>query len=171
MPALGGGDPSRCTLPGVAKATGTEKEPGRSADDSAAVVERFIDRMRALDSDGAAALLAADVVYENKGLPTIHGRSGVRKFFRAIIRAGTKVELHVHVMSADGGRVLTERTDALQWGPLRFQFWVCGRFDVRNGEIVLWRDYFDYLAVLGATARGLLGVVVPAVRARPPSAA
>jgi limonene-1,2-epoxide hydrolase len=134
-------------------------------------VERFLDRMRALDSDGAAALLAADVVYENKGLPTIYGRGGVRRFFRAVIRAGTKVELHVHAMSADGARVLTERTDALQWGPLRVQFWVCGRFDVRNGEIVLWRDYFDYLAVLGATARGLLGVVVPAARARPPSAA
>jgi len=156
----------------MTEAAGTENEPGRGAADSApaAVVERFLDRMRALDSDGAAALLAADVVYENKGLPTIRGRDRVRKFFRAIIRAGTKVELHVHAMSADGARVLTERTDVLEWGPMRVQFWVCGRFDVRDREIVLWRDYFDYLAVIYATARGLLGVVVPATRAKPPVA-
>lgn len=115
-------------------------EPAEST--PTAVVERFLERMRALDSEGAAALLAADVVYENKGLPTLRGR---------------------------GAPVLTERTDVLEWGRMRVLFWVCGRFDVRDGEIVLWRDYFDYLAVFAATTRGLLGIFVPALRAKPPS--
>jgi limonene-1,2-epoxide hydrolase len=65
--------------------------------------------------------------------------------------------------------VLTERTDVLKFGRLRVQLWVCGRFDVRNGQIVRWRDYFDWLNVAGAVVRGLLGTVIPAVRASPPS--
>jgi limonene-1,2-epoxide hydrolase len=48
--------------------------------------------------------------------------------------------------------------------------WICGRFDVRHGQIVKWREYFDYMTIFVATMRGLLGTVVPAVRAKPPSA-
>jgi limonene-1,2-epoxide hydrolase len=136
-----------------------------------AVVERFIDHMRTVtDSDAAVGLLAEDVVYENSWLPTVRGRERVRKVFQALLRIGTEVEMHVHTISADGPTVLTERTDVLQWGRLRIQFWICGRFDVHDGQIVLWREYYDPLAILSATLRGLLGTVVPAARARPPSA-
>jgi limonene-1,2-epoxide hydrolase len=136
-----------------------------------AVVERFIDHMRTVtDSDAAVGLLAEDVVYENSWLPTVRGRERVRKVFHALLRMGTKVEMHVHAVSADGPTVLTERTDVLQWGRLRIQFWICGRFDVHDGQIVLWREYYDPLAILAATMRGLLGTVVPAARAKPPSA-
>jgi limonene-1,2-epoxide hydrolase len=136
-----------------------------------AVVERFIDHMRTVtDSDAAVGLLAEDVVYENSWMPTVRGRERVRKVFQALLRIGTEVEMHVHTISADGPTVLTERTDVLQWGRLRIQFWICGRFDVHDGQIVLWREYYDPLAILSATLRGLLGTVVPAARARPPSA-
>jgi limonene-1,2-epoxide hydrolase len=52
------------------------------------------------------------------------------------------------------------------FGPLRLQFWVCGVFEVVDGRITLWRDYFDFFDMLKATARGLLGVAVPALRPR-----
>lgn len=93
-----------------------------------------------------------------------------RGLFQALLRIGTEVEMHVHTISADGPTVLTERTDVLQWGRLRVQFWICGRFEVHDGQIVEWREYYDPLAILAATLRGLLGVVVPAARAKPPSA-
>jgi limonene-1,2-epoxide hydrolase len=135
------------------------------------VVERFIDHLRTVtDSDAAVGLLAVDVVYENSWLPTVRGRERVRRLFQALIRIGTHVEMHVHAISADGATVLTERTDVLQWGRLRLQFWICGRFDVHDGQIVLWREYYDPLAILAATLRGLLGTVVPVARAKPPSA-
>jgi limonene-1,2-epoxide hydrolase len=137
-----------------------------------AVVERFIDHLRAVtDNDAAVRLLAVDVVYENSWMPTLRGRERVRKLFQALIRIGTEVEMHVHAISANGPTVLTERTDVLQWGRLRVQFWICGRFDVHDGQIVVWREYYDPLAILAATLRGLLGTVVPAARAKPPSAA
>ncbi|HXR31083.1 MAG TPA: limonene-1,2-epoxide hydrolase family protein [Solirubrobacterales bacterium] len=136
-----------------------------------AVVERFLNHLRTVtDCDAAVALLAVDVAYENSWLPTVRGRERVRRLFQALIRIGTEVEMHVHAISANGSTVLTERTDVLQWGRLRIQFWICGRFDVHDGQIVLWREYYDPLAVFAATVRGLLGTLVPAARAKPPSA-
>jgi limonene-1,2-epoxide hydrolase len=133
------------------------------------LVERFLDLLGAEDIEGAADLLAVDVEYANVGLPTVHGRERVRRVLRATLGlAGAGFEVYVHTISANGSSVLTERTDVLKFRRLRLQFWVCGRFDVHDGKIVLWRDYFDQMNIAAATVRGLLGVVFPAVRAKPP---
>jgi len=136
-----------------------------------AVVEPFLERLRAADVDGAVELLADDLRYENTGLPTVRGRERVRSIFGSLNRFDVGFDVHMHAISARGPSVLTERTDVLSWGRLRVQFWVCGRFDVRDGRIALWRDRFDYMTTLLATLRGLVGVVVPAARARPPKGA
>jgi limonene-1,2-epoxide hydrolase len=141
------------------------------ANSPTSVVERFLDQLRLGDVDGAVELLAVDVEYKNVGLPTVRGRERTRRLFRATLgRAGAGFEVYVHAISADGGKVLTERTDVLTFGRLRIQFWVCGRFDVHDGQIVLWRDYFDQINFWVAAARGLLGTIFPAARAKPPSA-
>jgi limonene-1,2-epoxide hydrolase len=134
------------------------------------VVERFLELLRLGDVDGAVELLAVDVEYTNVGLPTVRGRERTCRLFQATLgRAGAGFEVYVHAISVDGGTVLTERTDVLKLGRLRIQFWVCGRFDVHDAQIVLWRDYFDQMNFWIATARGLLGTIFPAVRAKPPS--
>jgi limonene-1,2-epoxide hydrolase len=134
------------------------------------VVERFLELLRLGDVDGAVELLAVDVEYKNVGLPMVRGRERTRRLFRATLgRAGAGFEVYVHAISADGSTVLTERTDVMKFGRLRIQFWVCGRFDVHDGQIVLWRDYFDQMNFWIATARGLLGTIFPAVQAKPPS--
>ncbi|MGA2163931.1 MAG: limonene-1,2-epoxide hydrolase family protein [Solirubrobacteraceae bacterium] len=148
---------------GQAGSTGSPTAPKQ-------VVERFLDLLRATDIDGAAELLAQDVVYVNVGLPTVHGRERVRRLLRATLGLeGAGFEVYLHTISASGTSVLTERTDVMKFGRLRIQFWICGRFDVRDGQIVLWRDYFDQLNFWVATARGLLGTILPAVRAKPPA--
>ena len=62
-------------------------------------------------------------------------------------------------------------TDVLVFGSLRAQFWVCGRFDVRDGRIELWRDSFDFVDITRAFLRGLAGMVLPGVRPPAPSSA
>jgi limonene-1,2-epoxide hydrolase len=134
------------------------------------VVERFLDLLSAKDIDGASDLLARNVEYVNVGLPAIHGRERVRRVLQASLGpSGAGFEVYMHTISANGPSVMTERTDVLLYRRLRIQFWVCGRFDVRDGEIVLWRDYFSATRFTTATLRGLLGIVIPAVRAKPPS--
>jgi limonene-1,2-epoxide hydrolase len=136
------------------------------------VVEQFLELLRSGNIDEAVGLMAVDVEYTNVGLPTVRGRERVCRLFRATLgRPGAGFEVYVHAISANGGTVLTERTDVLEFGRLRVQFWVCGRFDVRDAQIVLWRDYFDQMNIAVAMIRGLLGTVFPAVRAKPPSTA
>lgn len=133
-----------------------------------AVVRSFLELLAADDLDGALALLAEDVVYTNVGLPTVRGRHVVDRLFRpALGRAGFKVHFD-HVVS-DGRVVLTERVDALVFGPVHWQFWVYGRFEVVEGKITVWRDSFDYVDVNIGLLRGLVGAVVPGVRRRWPS--
>lgn len=133
-------------------------------------VERFLQLLAVGEIDAAADVLSADVVYTNVSLPTIHGRERVRAFARATLgRQSAGFEVYLHGISSRGKTVLTERTDVLTFGPLRIQFWVCGRFDVEDGQIVGWRDYFDWLAFSVATARGLLGMLLPPLRAKAPA--
>lgn len=126
-------------------------------------VETFLNALQEQDFDTAESALAQNLVYQNVGLPTVYGRNRAMKLFRSMPgRMGFEVK--IHRIAADGAAVLTERTDALTFGPMRLQFWVCGVFEVHEGRITLWRDYFDMFDMVKATVRGLVGVVVPSLR-------
>lgn len=127
-------------------------------------VEGFLNALQDADYDAASTALDDDLVYENVGLPTIHGRYRAMKLFRSM-DGRAAFEVKIHRIAADGAAVLTERTDALIFGPLRLQFWVCGVFEVHDGRITLWRDYFDFYDMFKATLRGVAGLVVPSLKA------
>ncbi len=135
------------------------------------VVERFMECLRHGELDEAVALLSVDVRYENVGLPTVHGRERVRRLFGRAYDGGAGFDVVIHTICADGPSVLTERTDFLTFRKLHIRLWVCGRFDVRDGQIVLWRDYFDFVDFNTALLRGLLGVHLPKLRAKLPARA
>jgi limonene-1,2-epoxide hydrolase len=131
--------------------------------DNKAIVERFLFAVQNEDFGAADALLADDAKWQNVGLPTISGRQRIIKLLRSGEgRAGFEVKFHR--IAAEGTSVLTERTDVLVFKALRLQFWVCGVFEVHDGRITLWRDYFDFFAMFKATLRGLAGVAIPALR-------
>ena len=131
--------------------------------DNAHTVEVLLTSLQSHDSDGAGSVLDDNLVYQNVGFPTIHGRARAMKLFRAM-EGRVGFEVKIHRIAVNGASVLTERTDVLQFGPLRLQFWVCGVFEVHDGRITLWRDYFDMWDMTKASVRGLIGVAVPALR-------
>ncbi|BBX39083.1 limonene-1,2-epoxide hydrolase family protein [Mycobacterium simiae] len=127
-------------------------------------VERFLNALQDVDLETAAAALDENLIYQNVGLPTIHGRRRAMQLFRRMDgRAGFEVK--IHRIAADGAAVLTERSDALIFGPLRLQFWVCGVFEVHDGRITLWRDYFDFFDMTKALLRGLAALAIPSLKA------
>jgi limonene-1,2-epoxide hydrolase len=134
-----------------------------------AVVEAFLAALAAADFASAAALLADDVTYVNVGMPPIRGRRRTIGLLRTLGRPRALFEVYLHAIAANEGTVLTDRTDVLVFGRLRFQFWVAGRFDVQEGQITLWRDSFDYVDVLRSFFRGLCGAVVPGLRPAAPA--
>lgn len=127
------------------------------------ITGQFLDRLAVLDIDGALTSVDDAIVYANVGLPTVRGK---RRFATAMRTLNTKWTSFDYVMlnaSADGGVVLTERIDELTVGKLRIRFWVCGRFEVVEGRITVWRDYFDFVDVTKGVVRGIVALAFPRV--------
>ncbi|KLO29486.1 limonene-1,2-epoxide hydrolase [Mycobacterium haemophilum] len=144
----------------MAKLTGTSAPSAENV----RTVEVFLTALQDEDYETADAALDDNLVYQNVGLPTIHGRNKTITLWRKMAgRIG--FEIKIHRIVADGDAVLCERADAVIVGPLRVQFWVCGVFEVHNGRITLWRDYFDFFDLFKATVRGLAALAIPSLKA------
>ncbi|HEY1968535.1 MAG TPA: limonene-1,2-epoxide hydrolase family protein [Pseudonocardia sp.] len=135
-----------------------------TSDSSVQTVRAFLDAMGRLDSDAALELLDQDVVYQNVSLPVARGKAAVSKQLALFAKYFTGFEAINHRIVGEGGTVLTERTDIIEVGKLRMEFWVCGTFEVRDGKIVLWRDYFDWANLLAGTAKGTGRAIAGLVR-------
>lgn len=88
-----------------------------------------------------------ETVYENVGLSTTTGidqAKAVFAGFSASLGMATMWVENLHV-SVAGDTVLTERIDHVrdQSGKTLMSIRVMGAFDVKQGKIVAWRDYFD----------------------------
>ncbi|WP_396905881.1 limonene-1,2-epoxide hydrolase family protein [Mycolicibacterium phlei] len=131
--------------------------------DNVRTVETFLYALQDEDYDTADVLLSDNAEWQNVGFPTIRGRHRIIGTMR---RGQGRVgfEVKIHRIAGEGNAVLTERTDALVFGPVRLQFWVCGVFELHGDRITLWRDYFDMFDFLKATVRGLAATVFPSLR-------
>jgi limonene-1,2-epoxide hydrolase len=119
------------------------RSSARSAEDPIAVVESFLGAMQAKELERALALLADDVVYQNVPCPADRGKAAVVRTLQLFEKVVTGFEVRMRNIAAQGGTVLTERVDVLTGPLLYLDIKVCGTFEVRDGKIVLWRDYFD----------------------------
>jgi limonene-1,2-epoxide hydrolase len=111
------------------------------------VVNEFIARVVAMDLDAACELVADDLEYDNVPMGKNHGPEGLKAFLGAIARSVAQVEFVVHRQAAQGDLVLNERTDRFLVGDRWIDLPVAGVFELRDGKIVLWRDYFDMAPV------------------------
>ncbi len=107
------------------------------------VVQSFLHALEAGNLDRAALYLADDVVYQNVPLPADHGKERVLRTLKLFQRFVTKFEVKMRNIAVRDSVVLTERTDILSGPFVYLDIWVCGTFEVKDGRIALWRDYFD----------------------------
>lgn len=150
--------------------TAPAESPSAADRSPAEVVTAFLTALADGDAETATALVAEDLVYENVSLPTIRGKQRFAKGLHDFNRRGIGFDVRIHRITQDGNIVMTERTDALRFRRFHQQFWVCGVFEVHDGVITLWRDYFDWRDIAVSGLRGLLAVVAPRLRARMPDA-
>jgi len=124
-------------------------QPGRShTENPIDVVRRFC---AAWSNDASAAELAAfftdDAVYHNMPLEPVKGREAIAKNFSSFIRPGApgieSLKLRIINIVANGPIVMTERVDAFKLPHKSFELPVMGVFEISDGKIKAWRDYFD----------------------------
>lgn len=119
-------------------------------------VNEFIRLIDAKDIEGAVALCAEDVEYDNVPMGKNMGRAAVLEFLMPMTGGVDEVKFIVHRQTATGNVVMNERTDRFTKGGVSADIPVAGIFEVNDdGEITLWRDYFDMGSV--AAIMELLG--------------
>lgn len=111
--------------------------------DTGAVLD-FIAAWNARDMDRIAGALAEDALYHNIPMSPVRGREQIRAALAPLVAACNEIDWRVHNIADDGkGVVLTERTDDFLRDGKRISVRVMGVFEMRNGLIARWRDYFD----------------------------
>ncbi|MFT5203005.1 MAG: limonene-1,2-epoxide hydrolase [Candidatus Aldehydirespiratoraceae bacterium] len=113
------------------------------SNDALAVVNQFIAAVERRDVDAAVALLADDCEYDNVPMGAVHGRAAVRDILGPMLAGCTEVEWPVLRESASGKVVFNERLDRFLMAHGWVEVPVNGVWEVVDGRITLWRDYFD----------------------------
>lgn len=107
-----------------------------------AVVEAFIDAWNRMDWDAVVGALAEDVVYHNIPMPVIEGRAAAEGFIRGM--QPQSVDWVTLSIAENGNKVLTERIDNFVMADGKnLSLPVMGTFEIVDGKIQAWRDYFD----------------------------
>jgi len=100
-----------------------------------------------LEAAELAAFFTEDAVYHNIPLEPVVGREAIADTIATFIRPGAPgiegLEFRVINIAADGPVVLTERVDVFKLPGKSFELPVMGTFEIEDGKISAWRDYFD----------------------------
>jgi limonene-1,2-epoxide hydrolase len=118
------------------------------------VVRGFMAAAEKRDYDAAMEFLADDIEYQNMMLPAVHGKAAVRETLEALLALCTDSEWVVHREVASGDLVMNERTDRFELGGKWVDLPVAGVFELRDGRIALWRDYFDLPTIMNEMPTG-----------------
>lgn len=107
-------------------------------------VAALIAANQARDIDAILATLTDDVVYENVPMSVLTGHDEVRGFLGPFAEMSTSIEFEVLHQVEQGNIVMNERVDkfVLTDGK-EIALRVAGVFEVRDGKVAIWRDYFD----------------------------
>jgi limonene-1,2-epoxide hydrolase len=106
-------------------------------------VSAFCDALTRGDLDEAMKLVADDCVYHNIPLEPVKGAAGIRATLQGFLQMLGSIEIDTRRQIAVGDLVMNERIDTFSPpGKGRYGLPVAGAFEVKNGKIVAWRDYF-----------------------------
>jgi limonene-1,2-epoxide hydrolase len=107
------------------------------------VVRGFLAAFEAMNFDVALTHLADDVEYTNVPISSVRGHAGVREVLEPFLAPIRENEFIILREAADGPVVFIERLDRHRldhgWRDLP----VNSVFEVHDGRITVWRDYFD----------------------------
>jgi limonene-1,2-epoxide hydrolase len=84
-----------------------------------------------------------DAVYHNIPVDPAVGHDAILALLTMFMGAIDRLEFQVRNIAAVGDTVLTERVDVFHLPNRTIELPVMGTFEVRDGKIAAWRDYFD----------------------------
>ena len=116
------------------------------------IIRDFIAAWSRLDADEIVGFFADDGVYHNMPTKPVQGRAQLRAFIGGFIKSWTRTEWDIIRLACDGDLVMVERLDRTEAGDRKADLPCCGVFEMRDGRIQVWRDYFDMATYTRAMA-------------------
>ena len=108
------------------------------------IVRDFVEAFNSNDLDRIVSFFSSDAVYHNIPVDPVQGSDAIRAVIQGYTAAASKMDWVIHQIAETlEGVVLTERTDNFQFGDRRVSLRVMGAFEIADGKISAWRDYFD----------------------------
>ena len=115
-----------------------------SAAESKTLVVKFLDSWERRDLDTIMSCFTDDAVYHNVPVAPIAGRAGILAIFQGFLSAFETLTLETVRIAAEDNLVFAERIDHfLLRNGKRFDLPVNGVFEIENGKIKRFSDYFN----------------------------
>jgi limonene-1,2-epoxide hydrolase len=113
------------------------------ASDAEKIINDFCKCWSRRNLEEIMSYFADDAVYHNMPVDPARGKDAIRATINTFLPGSTYIEFKILHTASSGDVVFNERVDMFEMDGKRIELPVAGVFQVRNGKIALWRDYFD----------------------------
>lgn len=114
------------------------------------VVMAFSKAMEKMDFDEGLKYVSDDIEYINSPGTAVRGPSGVKAVLEPFFTPIEENEFVILRKGTQGDLVFLERLDRHRVQQGWFELPVAGIYEVQDGKIVYWREYFDFATVADA---------------------
>lgn len=115
------------------------------------IIRDFCAAWSRLDAAELAGYFAEDGVYHNIPTGPVKGRATIQAFIAGFLKPWTAANFEIRTLVAGPDVVIAERLDRITMGSKGVDLPCNGVFEMKDGKIQVWRDYFD----LGTYMKGL----------------
>tara|TARA_B100001105_G_scaffold138241_1_gene110746 strand:- start:436 stop:816 length:381 start_codon:yes stop_codon:yes gene_type:complete len=111
--------------------------------DNVQTIKAFIAAWSNLDVDELVGYFCEDGIYYNMPAQPVQGHEKLKLFIEGFIAKWTKTTWETLNIIGEGNVVIVERLDRTEVGDIKVDLPCCGVFEMEEGKIKVWRDYFD----------------------------
>jgi limonene-1,2-epoxide hydrolase len=107
------------------------------------IVKEFVKAWSTLDASTLASFFAEDGSYYNMPAKPVTGKENVEKFITGFLSNWTETTWDIINITENGDLVYCERLDRTKTTAGNVDLPCFGVFEMQDGKIKEWRDYFD----------------------------
>jgi limonene-1,2-epoxide hydrolase len=107
------------------------------------VIREFVAAWSRLDADELVSYFTEDGTYHNIPSSAVQGRDNIQQFISGFIRPWESTDWEIVSLLAEGDIVMVERLDKTVVAGSAVNLPCFGYFELEDGKIKMWRDYFD----------------------------
>ena len=114
-----------------------------TADNNEKIIRAFVSSWSELDVDKLVSYFSEDGTYYNMPTQPIKGHENLKNFIAGFIRNWSSTNWEIINLIAKDDVVMVERIDITIVNGKEITLPCLGVFEMKDGKIIEWRDYFD----------------------------